>query len=171
MTTAHVSGLNPVFRTAEPSDLDAVCELYRDVTTWLHDVKHITHQWPRGIPEEEARQMIQSGATYLALVGQEAAGVRRLTTSGGTVWPGHGGEALYVHSLAVHRRYAGLGLGRAILDWAADQGRTRSKRFLRLDCMLENSGLKEYCVSAGFRFLGRHSQHHCYALFEKEIGE
>jgi len=128
MATARSPGVKLVFRTAGTADFDVVRQLYRDVTTWLHDVKHITDQWPREIPEEEVRQMIRSGAAYLAMVGEEAGGVLKLTTSGGTVWLGHEGGALYVHSLAVRRRYAGMGLGKKILDWASDQGRTQGKR-------------------------------------------
>jgi GNAT superfamily N-acetyltransferase len=170
MASAHTIGVSLVVRKAEPADLDLTLDLYRDVATWLHDVKHITDQWPREIPEEEVRHMIESGATYLALVGQETAAVLKLTTRGGIVWSGHDGEALYVRSFGVRRRYAGLGLGKTILDWAADQARTQGKRHLRLDCMHENPGLKQYYTSAGFRFLGQHPQHPWYALFEKEIG-
>jgi ribosomal protein S18 acetylase RimI-like enzyme len=170
MAATPTTGVNLVLRKAEPADLGLVRELHRDVGTWLHEIKHISDQWAREVPEDEVRRMIESGALYLALVDQDAAGVLQLTTGGGTVWSGHEGQALYVHSFAVRRRCAGLGLGKRILDWAADQARAQGKRYLRLDCMHENPGLRQYYASAGFRFLGQHPQHTWYALFEKEIG-
>jgi ribosomal protein S18 acetylase RimI-like enzyme len=68
--------------------------------------------------------------------------------------PEHVGEqepdAGYVHRLAVRRAYAGRGMGRALLEWAAAQTAGSGRVWLRLDCMADNRRLCHYYESLGF---------------------
>jgi len=157
------------FRLAGPGDLKPVLQIYHDVGTWLHDAKGIADQWPREMPEDEALRMIHSNSLYLAVLNGEVAGAVQITRSGGEVWAGPEGDALYLHSLAVCRRFAGKGLGRAMLDWACILARSHGKGLLRLDCMYENPALREYYCQAGFLLLGQHPTYSWYALLEKRL--
>jgi GNAT superfamily N-acetyltransferase len=50
-------------------------------------------------------------------------------------WPNAiAGEALYIHRLAVARRFAGRRFSHAMLDWAAREAMSAGRDFLRLDC-------------------------------------
>jgi GNAT superfamily N-acetyltransferase len=50
-------------------------------------------------------------------------------------WPNaREAEALYLHRLAVARRYAGLGYARAMLEWAQREAQRMGRDYLRLDC-------------------------------------
>ena len=69
-------------------------------------------------------------------------------------WPGAPRDALYIHKLAVARRFAGLGLGRAIVEWAADRARDAGRPFLRLDCPRDNPRVRAYYEQAGFAHRG-----------------
>ncbi|MCY0896767.1 MAG: hypothetical protein OWS03_10855, partial [Alicyclobacillaceae bacterium] len=46
------------------------------------------------------------------------------------------GESLFLHRLSVRRAFAGTGLAVAMIDWAKREVNCRSKKFLRLDCVL-----------------------------------
>ncbi|SEH01443.1 Acetyltransferase (GNAT) family protein [Nonomuraea solani] len=58
---------------------------------------------------------------------------------------------LYVQALVIDRCHAGHGVGRALLDWAADEARARGAGLLRVDCYAGDDGrLVAYYESCGF---------------------
>ncbi len=159
------------FRLAAPQDLDPVFEVYRDVCLWLNDVKGITNQWDRDVAQGEIQELIGSGQLYLALLATrgEVAGAFKLNEQDHH-WESDG-AALYVHAVAVNRKFKGQGIGRAMLDWAVNEARRRGKQSVRLDCMNENLRLKQVYADAGFEFWGIDPQHAGSALFEKKVGK
>ena len=56
----------------------------------------------------------------------------------------------YLEAFAVHRDYAGQGVGCALLAWAEQEAVTRGLDVLRLDCWAENDALRAYYRRAGF---------------------
>ena len=79
-------------------------------------------------------------------------------------------NALYVHSFAVRRSVAGQGLGRRMLEWAADRAAAAGKTCLRLDCMVENAALRAYYERAGFVHCGdMHGTTWSASLYEKRV--
>ncbi|RHA43636.1 GNAT family N-acetyltransferase, partial [Cellulomonas rhizosphaerae] len=79
----------------------------------------------------------------------------RLLWSDPDFWGDDDAPAVYVHGLMVARRRSGDGLGRALLDWAADQGREAGVGLLRLDCRTTNPALRAYYEAYGFTAVGR----------------
>lgn len=58
---------------------------------------------------------------------------------------------LYVQALVTDRRHATPGVGRALLDWAAQEARARGAALLRVDCYAGDDGrLVAYYESCGF---------------------
>ncbi len=157
------------FRRATPADHDLVFDTWADAGRWLFDVKGITEQWSREPTEQEVRQGTGGGELYLAFRAGEQVGVVRLTDRVDALWEERPGKALYLHELAIRRKFSGQGLGRAILQWAEEMARQAGKELLRLDCMDENPGLKQYYLDAGFSPVGQHSRYKWSALFEKRV--
>ncbi len=157
------------WRRVNPGDYDTLREIYREVVTWLWDVKGITDQWHRPVPGEEIQFLIDSGQAYLALVHGEPAGAVRLSGKHEIPWEDRQDRSLYVHSLAVRPKFSGLGVGRAMLQFTENLAREQGKEFVRLDCMAENPRLRQYYVNAEFHDLGQHPRHAWYALFEKKV--
>jgi GNAT superfamily N-acetyltransferase len=155
------------YRLAKPDDLGPVYEVYRDVCLWLNDVRGVTDQWPRDLPRQEVERLVNSEQLYIALLQGEVVGGFKLNEQDHH-WESDG-KALYVHSFAVNRRFKGQGVGRAMLDWAVEEACRRGKQYVRLDCMNENSWLKQVYTDAGFEFLGIDPQHTWSALFEKKV--
>ncbi len=95
------------------------------------------------------------------------------------VWPPHISQepALYVRRVIVSRAYAGLGIGAALLDWAADLARTDYQvGLIRIDVWTTNLALHAYYEKQRFsRRVGRDPQelpdYPAQALFERVVDE
>jgi len=87
--------------------------------------------------------------------GSLVVGALRLLWEDEQMWGPQPPEAAYVHGLVVDRGHAGLGLGRALLDWAGQQARHAGRRQLRLDCSEDNAALRTYYQQHGFETVGR----------------
>ena len=157
------------FRLATPAYLDATLEVYRGVCLWLNDTLGITDQWDREVAQEEIEELVGSGELYLALTQDEREVAGAFKLNGRDHHWADDGTALYVHALAVNRQFKGQGIGQAMLDWAADEGRRRGKQFLRLDCMNENARLKQVYLDAGMEPRPQNPQYGWSALFERKL--
>jgi GNAT superfamily N-acetyltransferase len=91
-----------------------------------------------GEPEtsgEELARVARAGELVTGRVGGALCACMYLHNEDPIFWPNVGaGEALYIHRLAVARRFAGHGYSHALLDWAAREARSTGRDFLRLDC-------------------------------------
>ena len=154
------------FRPATHDDFEPVFQLYRQVCLWLNDALGITNQWDRNITPEDIEELFETNEMYLVLLQGEVAGAFKLNERDHH-WDDDG-AALYVHAFAVNRKFKGLGIGRAMLDWAGDEARRRGKLYVRLDCMNNNPRLKKVYADAGFEFRGQHSNGWS-ALFERKL--
>jgi len=63
-------------------------------------------------------------------------------------WPAAGDEALYLHRFAVRR--AAAGAGHHAVEWCLREARRRDRRYVRLDCLAENPGIRKYYERFGF---------------------
>ncbi|GII89827.1 GNAT family N-acetyltransferase [Sinosporangium siamense] len=82
------------------------------------------------------------------------------------------GSGLYVHKLAIARRWAGHGVGDALLDWAGLRVVAAGGRWLRLDCSKDNLRLQRYYMGRRFRHLRTVDLPHraSGALFQRPAG-
>lgn len=174
-------------RFATPGDLREVRRLLREAAEWLRGKD--TDQWARPWPDrtgqrERIRNDVLKGKTWLVWDGTTSAATITIDTDEPVaaneqrVWPDHknGDPALYVRRVIVSRNYAGLGLGAALLDWAAEVAkRDHGARLIRVDVWTTNVALHAYyerqqfvrCESRDPRELADYPSQ---ALFEREIG-
>lgn len=108
-------------------------------------------QWTAPFADAWMAEKIAAGEVYIASQAGEPVAVARLLWRDASFWgERERGDAVYLHTLAVRRDMAGRGIGGEMLDWAADQGRRRGRRWLRLDCAATNRGLVAHYLSQGF---------------------
>lgn len=113
-------------------------------------------QWPVGsLPRERIAAQVDAGEWQLVHDGEGLAATVRLLWSDPDFWGADETPAVYVHGLMVARRRSGDGLGRELLDWAADQGRQAGVDLFRLDCRTTNPALRAYYEAYGFTAVGR----------------
>ena len=151
----HVTAGGHVYRMlpALPDDVGALLVLLREAARWL--VARGIDQWrPEQFEREAILRHIAPGEIYVAERDGELAGTLALSLADPRVWGEQQPVAGYVHWLAVRRTDAGIGLGRALLDWAAGQVARSGRTLRRLDCMRDNPGLRAYYERAGFVHVG-----------------
>lgn len=117
--------------------MEAVPEVHaliRETAQWLIDRDEAL--WgEEEISGDELVQVAGAGELVTGRVSGELASCMYLHHEDRVFWPeSRPGEALYVHRLAVSRRFAGLGYSRAMLDWSVRETRRIGRDFVRLDC-------------------------------------
>ena len=144
---------------AGEDDLDLAAEILEDAAAWVASLG--MPAWETGsflAPEGRGRarlvDALRTGDLYVARIGHRGVATVSLFEEDERFWPGWPPDALYVHKLAVRRRDAGLGVGEAILRWAAAQATGRGRRFLRLDCPRDDPKIRAYYERAGFVYRG-----------------
>jgi ribosomal protein S18 acetylase RimI-like enzyme len=123
--------------------------------------------------ERVVRERIEKDEVYLTDQAGRAVATVCIQWSDPETWGERGRDdtAGYVHGLAVLREHHGLGIGKALVEWAAARVTARGRRRLRLDCMGENSQLcKYYQEDLSLRPVGTTQGKGWSAqLFEKEL--
>jgi GNAT superfamily N-acetyltransferase len=168
-------------RQATADERDVILELLEETVRWLRG-KGID-QWSKPWPDEERRnkrisQDLSEGKTWLALDDATVAGTITVDPADNDIWPAEKRreKAVYVRRVIVGRRYAGLGLGARLLDWAGDVGeRVHEARWIRIDVWTTNRRLHAYYRKQGFRFSGLRDldddpDYPSRALFERGTG-
>jgi GNAT superfamily N-acetyltransferase len=179
-----VGGYPFVLRLAVPRDLDSVVALVREAAAWLRSMGIDQWQDPWPDPAGHRERILNDlfkGKTWLVQDGKNPAGTITIDTDEPMdvdehpVWPAEESQpaVLYVRRVIVSRRYARLGMGAALLDWAADVAKTSHRaELIRIDVRTTN--LKLHAYFEGRRFtrcpdpqgLGDYSSP---ALFERSV--
>jgi GNAT superfamily N-acetyltransferase len=139
-------------RNASPNQTKLISEVLCEAASWLIERGDGNWRLEDLAPERVAPQ-VEAGLFYIGWVGDDAAAVIRFELEDLVYWPeASPGEAAYVHRFAVRRRYAGGGVSRAMLNWAADHARSLGLPRLRLDCAAHRPALRGVYEKFGFRF-------------------
>lgn len=142
---------------AGPEDVPRLVRFRVDAAAWLTPLG--IDQWSTPFPAEHIAASVSAGEVFLVKEGEEGEAVATVTldrTIDPEIWdlwtPEEREEpALYVHKLAVDRRYGGRGLGGRLLDWAGDRAAQQGSRWLRLDAWTSNARLHQYYLQQGFK--------------------
>ena len=151
-----------VVERATQVDLDTVLTLFDSVQRWLV-ARGLKEQWDDE-PFSENEVQRRRFATWLS-AGHFSVVRDAERTIGTLVFspkpPDYAQEYIfsvragplasgYLEAFAVHRDYAGRGVGKALLSWAKHEAARRGLDIIRLDCWAENEVLRVYYRRAGF---------------------
>jgi predicted N-acetyltransferase YhbS len=139
-------------RPAVREDVETVGELIDDATRWVGELGF--EQWPLPFPREELLAAIDRGEVHLAEVDGEAVATVTLLWDDPVYWGERPPDAAYVHKLAVRRDHAGRGIGAAVVEWANAEAHAAGRAFLRLDCLRQSRGIRDYYERLGFEYRG-----------------
>lgn len=150
-------------------DTAAAADIMREAAAWLRETGR-----PLWRPEDLTEERILAGvAKEDVCVGRadgEAAAAMILQWSDPVYWPEAGGDSGFIHKLSVRRRFAGKGLARDMVEWAAREAQRRGKKYLRLDCAADRVKLRAFYESLGFRLVGlRDLGAYRGAFYEREL--
>ncbi|MEU0490581.1 GNAT family N-acetyltransferase [Nocardiopsis sp. NPDC006139] len=143
-------------RPGGPDDLSTVLGMLDGAVEWL--VAHgRTGQWgtepwssrPRSV--ERIRKMLTEAEPWIAEADGGPAGALVLDGAPGPELPPADEPEVYVRLLVTDRRFAGRGVGAALLEHAAEEARRRDVSLLRVDCFAGGGGrLVAYYTGQGF---------------------
>jgi len=152
ISTEHGLPTAPV--RAELADAEPVLALREAAAAWL--AGRGIRQWEPGeVTLQQVRGQAGAGEWFVVRSGRSVVGALRLLWDDEQAWGWRPPDAAYVHGLVVDRAHAGLGWGRALLEWAGQQARQAGRRQLRLDCNEDNAALTAYYHRQGFKTVGR----------------
>lgn len=143
---------------AGPEDLRKILMLFDGIQGRLVS-RGLEGQWgttPFSTSEAQRERFsgwVESGCFYVVVDGGEIVGTVVLSDqTPDYARDGCAGRAAacYLEALAVHRDYAGRGVGSALLSWAEQEALARGVRVVRLDCWAGNPSLRAYYRRAGF---------------------
>ena len=156
---------------AEAEDAAALLALREAAATWL--AGRGIRQWESGeVTLQDVRDQAEAGQWHVVREDGAAVAALRLLWQDEPVWGPQPPVAAYVHGLVVSQRHHGLGLGSALLRWAAGQARARERTLLRLDCGEDNRALRRYYAGQGFDAVGRRDPHgrwYAVVLLERRL--
>lgn len=147
--------MDPSMVLAQPADRDIIIDMMEESCLWLQS-RGEAH-WTPGMLRDKpwlVGDRIEEGTVYLLRLEGAVAGTITLQSDDEEVWGEQPAIALYVLGLTTARTFGGRGLGRWMLEWAAERTRAANLPLLRLDCTAKNRKLCRYYEDAGFRFVG-----------------
>lgn len=143
-----------VFRAAKAEELDSVFTLYEKRVRWM-DGEGI-RQWNvtdylTAYPKSYYQEQQALGNLYVLFDGGVAGAVVLLQED--ERWRDKAGEpAFYVHNLVTDP--AVKGIGKQLLLEVEKTARMHGKRYVRLDCAVDNAFLNRYYASMGYEPVG-----------------
>ncbi|WP_243738319.1 GNAT family N-acetyltransferase [Cellulomonas shaoxiangyii] len=148
-------GAGVVVEPARPDDVGAILALRTSLEEWMETAGVV--QWPRGsLPRARVEAQLAAGEWHVVRGAPgEVVGTLRLLWADPEFWGADDTPAVYVHGLMTARSRRGTGLGRTLLDWAAERGRAAGVGLFRLDCRDTNPVLRRYYERYGFAVVGR----------------
>ncbi len=138
---------------ATPTDHAAIAAILEDVQHWLASCG--IAQWTTLFTDDWIEEKIALKEFHIARLGNTPVAVVRLLWADPRFWRDREQrDAVYIHTMAVRRDHAGLGIGGRVVRWAGKQARDLGRRFLRLDCGVDNLALRAYYRQLGFTTQG-----------------
>jgi len=163
---------------AEPEDTTAIMRLLVNTAEWL--LSKGSTQWNailRGEDSHNTPEAINRGEVYVFKNDQDLVGMVILLDEP-NAWDRHlwgeragDGTAIYLHRLAINRKYAGKDVGKQIMRWAESAVPEQlQKRLIRLDCLSSIPALNEFYRKLDYDFVGDGvNASGTYSKYEKRV--
>ena len=150
--------MNLKFRLARNTEVKRVTQLLKDAAAWLKSEG--INQWSyllSGGEDDEIERAILKEETYVAEYEGKLLGTFTISPVQSEwdfdLWGQVEGDSLYLHRLAVHMEYRGLGMGKEMIRWIERQF-AGQYTYLRLDCVANNRKLNQFYLDNEFLFVG-----------------
>lgn len=157
-------------RKATLDDVPALTQIRNDAHA--KKVAYGDHAWGKegdGFSERWVHNHVAQKAVYVVECDSTLAGAFSLALDDDAHWGPQEPVAGYVHGLCVRKGFNGSGLGSFMLEWCATTVRALNRRFVRLDCAVQNSRLCAYYESLGFVRVGVKPDGYLWSLYERAV--
>jgi GNAT superfamily N-acetyltransferase len=158
-------------------NIDGAVEVMHHAGQWLEDSGMNPSKWwrPENLNPDFLLQYAKSDEFYLATVnGEPAAAAILQTDQSAQDWPetfvNRDKPAVFIHWLCVERGFAGRGLPKAMVDFAAEFARQRDIEFLRVDTNADEHKLRSIYETLDFSLVGTEEEpDRTTAFYEKRV--
>ena len=140
------------------ADFELIFEVLHENAKWL-DERNIV-QWPLDWLDSkrgDIKDSVEQGKFYTvaseSTAHNEVAAIVELRSAPEDIWKSDDVKALYIHKLAIRRKYGNQGLGRQVLGLIKERALKSNMKYLRLDCVAHNLALRQYYKANGFTLL------------------
>ena len=100
----------------------------------------------------------------------EVVAIVELKSSPEDIWKSDDAKALYIHKLAIRRKYENQGFGRQVLGLIKERAIKSNMKYLRLDCVAHNLALRQYYEGNDFKLVAEVTMPEVvFALYELAI--
>lgn len=158
-------------RLVTPEEFETVYDILHENALWL-SLKNII-QWPLDWLEakrQEIQEAIEFGMYYAVDINNEIAAIVEIKPTPEDIWGNDKALALYIHKLAIRRKFSNKSLGRKIINLIESKAVQDGVKYLRLDCVAHNNKLRKYYEASGFTLKTEvNSGEISLALYECEI--
>jgi GNAT superfamily N-acetyltransferase len=139
-------------RQGQARDAAVVQEMLEEAARWVDAMGVV--MWEAGeLAPRRVADEIAAGLFFIADVDKDPAGAVRFQLEDRLFWPDlEQDDSAFIHRLVVRRRYKGLGVSTALMEWAVSRARTMGKSYLRLDTDASRPKLRELYERFGFEF-------------------
>ena len=140
----------------KPAVIETRCDfsaIVEDANAWQKALG--SQGWAGPFNDEWMLPRIERGELFLAYKDSVPVSAFRIFREDRPFWGDREvGDSIYLHTFAVRRSNAGLGIGDVIIKRVADMGRERGRAKVRLDCFLFNTKLIAFYERNGFASVG-----------------
>jgi GNAT superfamily N-acetyltransferase len=139
-------------RQARAGEAAVIQGMLEEASRWVDALGVV--MWDEGeLDPERIRRETAAGQFFLAEIDGEPAGAVRFQLEDRLFWPDlDDDDSAFIHRLVVRRRYKGLGVSTALMEWAVSHARSMGKRYLRLDTDASRPKLRDLYERFGFQF-------------------
>jgi len=139
-------------RQANAPDAVVIHDMLAEAATWVDALGVVMWDESELDPGRVDRE-VAAGQFFIAEVDGDAAGAVRFQLEDQLFWPDlQGDDSAFIHRLVVRRRYKGIGVSTALMQWAVSRARSMGKRYLRLDTDASRPKLRALYERFGFQF-------------------
>lgn len=159
---------------AVPGDTEDVISLLVETAEWLQS--RGSAQWSallKGEDSHDTAGAIRRGDVFVFKKGADLAGMvilmRQPSPWDVQLWgsEAHAEDgAIYLHRLAIRRKYAQSGLGQSILQWSSSGIQFKDKHTVRLDCGANNATLNAFYARNGYTCVRENDG---FSIYEKPV--
>lgn len=143
-----------MIRQAECSDIPIIEDILLDAVNYLRQA-HLENQWNEtNIKWDHLCSSYKIENFYIACDNNIPVGCMALTDYDEKYWPEiEKGKSLYLHKLAVKRKFLGKGFSNELINFAKQLAFSKGVNALRLDCNYHRKRLRKFYEDAGFVYV------------------
>jgi len=141
-----------VIKNISENELEDFLSVLKDATLWLKNEGK--EMWNDS--QLSSVNLLRNNSIdqlFIGYINYEIAAVMILQEEDKTFWPDAKNDSLFLHKLAVRRKYAKQGISKDMINWAKSRARNLNMKYLRLDCAAERFKLCEFYEMQGFKMV------------------